>query len=237
MLARLSIGMAALALVAAPAVAGPLEATAPGELSLYEIYNQIYAGDFAGYSDHSDFLANAEQISTTDFFTNIMQSSGSITAQAHYAWYAQTFGLYQTDGDGNIVNSIEMFNSITPQGFLVGSEYTATFDVTGSVDGFYNSISEPGSGTPWVTWYSDDALNWWDSAPDTPHMLIYRGQRENEYVIAWEDMPLGMSDRDYNDLVLTITLGGETIIPEPTTVLLLGMGLAGVAARRMRRKS
>ena len=236
MLARLSVCAAALMLVATPAVAIPLEATAPGELSLYEIYNNIYSSEFAGYSSHQDFLDNAVLVDTADFFTNIMQSSGSITAQAHYAWFNQTFGLYQADSEGNITNSLEMFNSISEQGMLSGAEYTATFDVDGPVAGFYNSIVGPYTGIPWITWYSDDSLNWWNSNPSSPHMLIYQGQNENEFVIAWEDTPLALSDRDYNDLVLTITLGGENIVPEPTTMLLLGMGLAGVAARRLRRK-
>ena len=223
---------AAVALIASPAVAAPLEATAPGELSLYE----IYSGQFSGYSSHQDFLDNATQIDTAYFFDNIMQSAGTITAQAHYAWAAQTFGLYQTDEQGNIVNQLELFNSITEQGMLTGSQYTTTYNVDGPVDGFYNAVTHPSTNDPWFTWYSDDSMNFWWSQPSNPHMLIYQGQNENEYVIAWEDMPIAISDRDYNDLVLTITLGGENIIPEPTTVLLLGMGLAGVAAQRLRRK-
>jgi hypothetical protein len=235
MFARMSVTMAAVALVAAPAMAIPLEATAPGELSLYEIYNNIYSETI--YTSHQDFLDNAQLIDTADFFANTMQSAGSVTAQAHYAWFSQTFGLYQTDSNGNITNTLEMFNTISEQGMLTGDQYTTTFDVDGEVAGFYNTISGPYTGIPWFTWYSDDSLNYWWSNPSSPHMLIYQGQNENEFVIAWEDMPMAFSDRDYNDLVLTITLGGENIVPEPTTVLLLGMGLAGVAARRFRKKS
>lgn len=234
MLARIGMGLAALAIIAAPAAALPLEATAPGEPSLWEIYNDIYGGPI--FADHADFIANANLIDPAVFFSTIMENVGTVTAQAHYAGFRHTFGLYQVDGDGNIINEIELFSNISTFGPLVGPEFTASFNVSGDIAGFYNTIRRQ-SGTVLATWYSDDALNFWNSNPDSPHMLIYEGQLPNQYVIAWEDTPLTMSDRDYNDLVLTITLGPQDIIPEPATMLLLGMGLAGVAAGRLRRKA
>ena len=62
------------------------------------------------------------------------------------------------------------------------------------------------------------------------------------YILAWEDLPLSLSDRDYNDLVLE--LGGVRpiaepmpVIPEPPTAVLLASGLAAIRYFRLRRTS
>jgi len=55
----------------------------------------------------------------------------------------------------------------------------------------------------------------------------------NEYVLAWEDLPLGQgADKDYQDLVLMVE--SVSPVPVPAAVLLgfLGLGAAGLKLRR-----
>ncbi|MGB2937340.1 MAG: PEP-CTERM sorting domain-containing protein, partial [Phycisphaerae bacterium] len=52
-------------------------------------------------------------------------------------------------------------------------------------------------------------------------------------VIGWEDLPLGTSEDDYNDLVMYVE---NVTIPEPATFVLMGLGVAAMLARRHRRK-
>lgn len=90
-------------------------------------------------------------------------------------------------------------------------------------------------GTPDGPFYSDPDMN----ADDADQMVSYRGTGVNglsvgHYVIAWEDLAYGGSDKDFNDMVLLV----ESVqpIPEPATMLLFGAGLAGLAGARRRMK-
>jgi hypothetical protein len=51
-------------------------------------------------------------------------------------------------------------------------------------------------------------------------------------VIGWEDLPLGTSEDDYNDLVMYVE---NVTIPEPATFVLMGLGVVSLVARRRRK--
>ena len=82
--------------------------------------------------------------------------------------------------------------------------------------------------------------------PGVDHLYAYRGTGgtfqtgpaantvfgPSDYILAWEDLPTGSSDRDFQDFVALIR--NVTPVPLPTAVWLLASGLIGLAgvARR-----
>ncbi|GJL66149.1 MAG: hypothetical protein NPIRA05_11200 [Nitrospirales bacterium] len=71
------------------------------------------------------------------------------------------------------------------------------------------------------------------------HAFIDDSFGNNETLVSFEDL-LGGGDRDYNDLIFSFsnTEAGANLVqnPEPSTVILLGSGIMGLAAWRLRNK-
>ena len=64
------------------------------------------------------------------------------------------------------------------------------------------------------------------------HFAIFK-ESDGVYWMGMEDLKTG-SDYDYNDMVVKIS--AVPAVPEPTTMLLLGLGLLGVAGIRRFKK-
>ncbi len=154
----------------------------------------------------------------------------SLAGNAH----SNTFGLYKA-GDPN--TKIQLFGGGTNAGeqtmvsFLsngavkVGNQIVQNL---GSSFGFY--MEGPGG-----KFYSQNAMN-----GGNQQSAIYQGNGKttlnvggkntlfgvDQFLVAFEDLALNASDRDYNDMVLLVSGVKGTKVPEPTFML----GMAGVAA-------
>jgi hypothetical protein len=100
--------------------------------------------------------------------------------------------------------------------------------------------------TPAGLWFSQASLN----ADGADHVVAYQGQNDtittpwggsqlwgsDLLLLGWEDVSAGNWDQDYNDFVLLIGGVKGVSVPEPATVGLLSLGLAGVSVFGRRRR-
>ena len=94
----------------------------------------------------------------------------------------------------------------------------------GQILTFYIYVSTSGA-----TFSSDSALNM-----DGQSNHVYATPYGGDLLLAFEDLPKGSSDWDYNDAVFTVS--NVAVVPEPANLALLmaGLGLVGFMARRRR---
>jgi len=92
------------------------------------------------------------------------------------------------------------------------------------------------------TFYTGNGAN---NADGLAHAIVNDSFGQGETLVSFEDL-LGGGDRDYNDLIFSFSntnteLGadtGQSLVqnPEPSTVILLGSGIIGLAAWRLRKE-
>jgi hypothetical protein len=198
------------------------------EMNLYEIYNELYGTSFTTNSDLDPFELASDEV------FELAGSSGSVDARARYAALEQRFGYYQPTGSVPGPGDMTELFAITNEGIFAEGEYSANLNITGEFGVYDTAIGK----APFVgsdnTWYSEASLN----SDGLDHLITYRTPHENVYLMAWTDLPMNTDffDADYNDLVVELHLGGE-VIPEPASMVLLGLGISGLALRRLRNNA
>jgi len=215
----------------------------PGDLSsLQNVLDSHTQGGVSSVDVNTDYLDDE-----MDSSWRITATGGSVaTIVIELAAYANLneFGVYDpydptkkvtiftgSEGEGAMATL-----SILLDGSVVLNTVDTGVNFTSFVFGYF--LKTPNS-DPNVYFYSDSSLN----ADGYDHMLAYQGKdvdyfspdpdvypyglwSDQEFVLAWEDLPGNSSDGDYDDFVVMV----ESVdpIPEPATMLLVGASLLGI---------
>ena len=151
-------------------------------------------------------------------FYFVKDSSQSVAALkleiAGDAGYNQ-FGYYDFDKNGNRVDHLIFDGSAN------SSSAPLTFTPQSANYGFY-FVGKSSANNVIGKWYTDGS---------GANFAVFSATNSGVYWIGMEDLQLSGSDKDYNDMVVKVS---SVPVPEPATVLFLGLGLLGLSG--MRRK-
>jgi hypothetical protein len=153
-------------------------------------------------------------------------ANGSATATAKFAGFTQNFG-YIPDTNRNGFGDDSFQSLFTVPGATNGIGLGGPSAPLSSENVPFLWALNPYGSQVWTSLPSQNSDGW-------DHMVTWRIiDKPNTWVIAWEDLPGGGSDRDFNDLVVEVSVSE---IPIPAAILLLGSGLVGLAGIRKKFK-
>jgi hypothetical protein len=199
-------------------------------------YNRVY--DFINASN-SSWDSESDKINIVDYILDGRLNDGEHTYTlvngTTEKWFANgaesviieeiagyadtnTFGYY------TLGTRYEIFAGPDPDG--IDDTYSFTLSPAAEF-GFYLGVPTTSN----TFYYTEASLN----TNNEIHAAIFQVDSSNAYILGFEDLPLTNTDADYQDMIVKVTINHP--VPEPSTILLVGTGLAGLGLLRRRFKS
>jgi hypothetical protein len=216
----------------------PVTPGSSGETPLQNIFNSQMTNPFvvAGVGNDQN---------TTALWYPLEPTSATVVIEI--AGYSTTnvLGIYSA---ANNAQTVQIFNGAASTGTSVTLSFGGGFvSVNGGAPIAFNLSQGLGFylTSPEGTFYTEDSRNGGDA-----NVLVFRGEGGGQdidiggtdyalglfdWILAFEDRPLGVTDKDYNDFVFLAH--GFSATPEPATLALLGFGALVVGRRAARRRA